>query len=228
MKRISALFITILALGAFSCQNDDWEFSDFDYTSVYFPYQYPVRTLVLGDYVFDNENDNNMRFTIAARVGGMYENHSNWSVQFRVADELAEDLEDANGNTIMALPSAYYTLNPASELVIPKGQFDGRIEVQLTEDFFEDPLAVGKIRAGQQNLRNRMSVPGERFVVALHQQRLPNGSRSLLLMQQLRPFGVADFTKPGGHSAGGDQQRLVSGLNQPGQFGCVIRHSLPV
>lgn len=143
MKRISALFITILALGAFSCQNDDWEFSDFDYTSVYFPYQYPVRTLVLGDYVFDNENDNNMRFTIAARVGGMYENHSNWSVQFRVADELAEDLEDANGNTIMALPSAYYTLNPASELVIPKGQFDGRIEVQLTEDFFEDPLAVG-------------------------------------------------------------------------------------
>lgn len=142
MKNVKILFIGILTLGVASCQNEDWEFPDFDYTAVYFPYQYPVRTLVLGDYVYDNENDNNMKFTIAARIGGMYENHSTWNVEFKVAEELAENLLNESGDTIRALPSSYYTLSSANELVIPKGEFDGRVEVQLTDAFFQDTLAV--------------------------------------------------------------------------------------
>ncbi|MGV8094983.1 MAG: hypothetical protein AB2L24_24275 [Mangrovibacterium sp.] len=64
-KKIIAFGSIILFIaGLFSCQNEDWSFPDFDYTTTYFPYQYPVRTLVLGDYYFDNTNDNQHKFLI--------------------------------------------------------------------------------------------------------------------------------------------------------------------
>ena len=50
MKKI--LVILTLVTGLIACENQKNEFPDFDYTAGYFPYQYPVRTLVLGDYIF--------------------------------------------------------------------------------------------------------------------------------------------------------------------------------
>lgn len=143
MKKIILLFITFLVIINSSCKNEEWEFSDFKYKTVYFPYQYPVRTLVLGDYVYDNENDNNLKFNISVRIGGMYENKSEWEVDYQVAEELTNNLVTSNGDTIKALPSKYYTLNPSGKILIPKGQFDGRIDVQLTEDFLNDTLSSG-------------------------------------------------------------------------------------
>jgi len=47
MKKI--FLILTLAIGLFSCKNFDIDHPDFNYTSGFFPYQFPVRTLVLGD-----------------------------------------------------------------------------------------------------------------------------------------------------------------------------------
>ncbi|MGV8094984.1 MAG: DUF5627 domain-containing protein [Mangrovibacterium sp.] len=40
-------------------------------------------------------------------------------------------------------PQSYYTLSNNSELIIPKGEIFGTIEVQLTPAFFEDTLTIG-------------------------------------------------------------------------------------
>lgn len=152
MRKISLLLITTVILGIYSCKNAEWEFPDFDYTTTYFPYQYPVRTLVLGDYFFDNENDNNHKFIISARVAGMYENKTNWTIGYQLDPSLAENLitgpnswdgkTEPSSDTLKILPSQYYTLNPLNQFIISKGSFHGGVEVQLADAFFEDPLAV--------------------------------------------------------------------------------------
>lgn len=151
-KNISLILIATLLLGFYGCNNDEWEFPDFDYTTTYFPYQYPVRTLVLGEYNFDNQNDNDLKFIISARVGGMYSNKTNVQVQYEVDPALVQNLTSAanlfdgkpaaSADTFRLLPAEYYTLSPVNQFVIPNGEFDGGIEVQLTEAFLNDPLAA--------------------------------------------------------------------------------------
>jgi hypothetical protein len=142
MKRITIIAITAaLLMGIFSCQNEKWEFPDFDYKSVYFPYQYPVRTLVLGDYKYDNTNDNSLKFLISARIGGMYENNWEWTVDYTLDNTLADSLLTSLGDTLKLLPSAYYTIAPASQITIPSGMFYGSVEVQLTDAFLDDTMA---------------------------------------------------------------------------------------
>lgn len=142
MKNISILFISIFIVGLFSCQNEKWEFDDFDYSTVYFPYQYPVRTLVLGDYeTGDNTNDNNLKFVVSAAIGGMYENKENRTVNYELAPALVQNVRTTTSDTLTILPSNYYTLTPLNQILIPKGKFTGGVEVQLTEDFLNDPRA---------------------------------------------------------------------------------------
>ena len=152
MRKILIPLVAMLMWGFFSCKNSDWQFDDFDYTTTYFPYQYPIRTLVLGNYMWDNANDNNLKFKISARVGGMYENKSNWTVDYMVdpglvaklaaASNLLDGKTAASRDTLIILPSEYYTLTPADQLVISAGSFVGDVEVQLTDAFLNDPLAV--------------------------------------------------------------------------------------
>ena len=47
------MFAAVLALGFTACENYDIEFPDYEKQNVYFPYQYPVRTLVMGDDEYD-------------------------------------------------------------------------------------------------------------------------------------------------------------------------------
>ena len=143
IMKTKILLLLLTALGQFACQNQDWDFPDFDYTATYFPFQYPVRTLVLGDYVYDNQNDNNLKFLISPRISGMYENNQDWTVKFEVNEQLAHNLLTPKGDTIRILPPAYYQLSPQNQIVIPKGEFSAGIEVQLTEAFLNDTLAVG-------------------------------------------------------------------------------------
>lgn len=146
MKRIIAFAGgVLLSLGVLvSCQNDDWEFPDFDYTTAYFPYQYPVRTLVLGDYNFDNSNDNEHKFMIGATMGGVYENNEDVTVDFVVDESLTNNLFNVNtGLEIKPMPSSYYSL-AGNQIIIPKGQTYGMVEVQLTPAFFADTLAIGQ------------------------------------------------------------------------------------
>src|SRR5688500_20364553 len=119
MKQLIALSgIVILTLGLFSCKkNDPWKFPDFDYTTAYFPYQYPVRTLVLGEYNFDNSNDNQLKFLISATMGGVYKNNKNIGVEFVVDETLIDNLFNNAGSTpTKPLPTAYYTLSDNNKL----------------------------------------------------------------------------------------------------------------
>lgn len=140
MKKI--LIILTLIAGLISCQNQDQDFPDFDYTSGYFPYQYPVRTLVLGDYIYPNENDNNHKFLISTAFGGVYSNMEERKFTLALDESLVDSvLFGGNLDTIRLLPSDYYTLS-SNEIIIPPGRANAGIEVQLTDAFFDDPLAI--------------------------------------------------------------------------------------
>ena len=142
MNKISLKIAGLLAtmLISWSCEP---QFEDYDYNAVYFPHQFPVRTLSLGEDFFDNSNDREHKFEIGVVIGGMYENTSDWTVNFEVDHSLADSLLTAGGDTIRPLPSSYYTLSNDEYFTIPKGSFNGTIEVQLNDAFFEDSLSTG-------------------------------------------------------------------------------------
>ena len=134
---ILALFTVLIA-----CKNQDNDFPDFGRTSAYFPYTYPVRTLVLGDYIYDNANDNAHKFLISAGFGGVYENKMDRTINVEIFNPLCDSvLFKTTGDPIRILPPSYYTLSSPDKIIIPAGKFNGSIEVQLTDAFFNDTLA---------------------------------------------------------------------------------------
>lgn len=142
LNKVAGSVLIVLVL--FSCKNKEVVFPDFKYTSSYFPFQFPIRTLVLGDYIFDNSNDQKLKFVISVGMGGVYENKEDILVNFVIDESLTNNLYIGN-NKILPLPKAYYTLSNPSQFIIPKGQFHGGIEGQLTEAFLNDPKAVGHL-----------------------------------------------------------------------------------
>ena len=141
MKKL--LLILTLIIGLVACENFDITHPDFDYTTGYFPYQFPVRTLVLGDYIYDNSNDNAHKFVISIAMGGVYENTKDRVFDFVVDETLCNKIKfSVTGDTIKALPASYYTLSSPNKIIIPKGKVNGGIEVQLKDAFFTDPLAI--------------------------------------------------------------------------------------
>lgn len=140
MKKI--LIIITLVVGLTACHNEENSFPDYSYTSAYFPYQYPVRTLVLGDYIYDNTNDNNHQFLISAAFGGVYSNNQDRVLDIKVDESLCNKVLFPSTDTMRLMPSSYYTLSSTDKLIIPKGKFNGNIVVQLNEAFFNDPLAI--------------------------------------------------------------------------------------
>ncbi|MEL7585884.1 MAG: DUF5627 domain-containing protein [Prolixibacteraceae bacterium] len=137
------LFAVLLTVIMISCDNQDIEFPDFDYTTSYFPYQYPVRTLVLGDYYFENEDDNKLKFTISATMGGVYENKKDVVINFVVDESLVANMY-LRDKQISPLPKEYYTLSDNSQIIIPQGELAGGVDVQLTEAFLNDPDAISR------------------------------------------------------------------------------------
>lgn len=145
MKKTIYFLLTVIGLaGLTSCYNQDITYDDYKTQSIYFPFQYPVRTLSLGNDKIDNSMDKQHKFNIGICVGGLYmENKQNWTANFQIVDSLVyKYLVNASGDTLKVLPSSYYSLNPASTVTIPKGSFSGLIEVQLTDAFFQDPQAI--------------------------------------------------------------------------------------
>jgi hypothetical protein len=143
MKKI--LIILALFTGLVACENWNQEFPDYKYTAVYFPYQYPIRTLVLGDDIYDNTNDNNHMFLISAAIGGVYENTKDRVLDISLVPALCTKVRfgKTTTDTIKLMPPSYYTLSSSSSLTIPSGKFNGSIEVHLTDAFFNDPLSIG-------------------------------------------------------------------------------------
>lgn len=140
---IRYFLILLIVIGISSCDNFEMDHPDFDYTAAFFPYQFPVRTLVLGDYIYDNTNDNNHKFVISVAMGGVYNNEKDRTFEIEVDESLCDNvLFNSDGDTVRAMPPEYYTLSSDNQIVIPKGKFNGGIEVQLTDAFFADTLAI--------------------------------------------------------------------------------------
>ncbi len=144
MKKIIFVFLSgVLFLTA--CHNEDVEFPDYKSTTVYFAYQSPVRTLILGsDYTYDNSLDTTHQCEIYATIGGVYSNNTNRTLDIVVDNSLCSKLtfESAAGSPVLPMPSIYYTLPSSMQIVIPSGSIMGGIKIQLTDAFFADPLAM--------------------------------------------------------------------------------------
>ena len=143
-------YIYVVALGALSftlasCYNADKEFPDYEEgTTAYFAYQFPVRTLILGNDIYDNTLDNEHKCRIWSTMGGAYGGRKAF-VDIMVDETLCDNLwfVDAGGNPsapVLPMPKSYYTLS--SNVISYNGDPRGYVEVQFTDAFFNDPKAI--------------------------------------------------------------------------------------
>lgn len=122
----------------FSCEKYEDFTNDFDYASVYFAYQNPVRTVFA----------NNLEIEIGAVLGGRRENNREESVSYKIAPELLVDKSLVGNNNFTLLPADYYVLSNPDKLIIPKGDFLGKTKLTLDPaKFLNDPAATSKTYA---------------------------------------------------------------------------------
>jgi len=144
-KYIYAVAFGALSLTCASCYNADREFPDYEGgTTAYFAYQYPVRTLILGNDIYDNTIDNEHKCRIWSTMGGAYGGRDA-VVSIAVAESLCDNLyfTDEGGNAaepVRPMPTDYYKL--LSNSIPYKGDARGYVEVQFTDAFFNDPKAI--------------------------------------------------------------------------------------
>ena len=126
-----------------SCHNQEQIFPDYDGgITAYFAYQYPVRTIVLGESeTFDTSLDNQRKCIIYGTMGGAYEG-KDVVIDVEVDNTLTDNLyfDAACETPVKAMPAEYYTLS-GNQLVYG-GKHMGGVEVQLTDAFFADPDAI--------------------------------------------------------------------------------------
>jgi hypothetical protein len=144
-KCIYGVVLGALSLTYTSCYNADTEFPDYEGgTTAYFAYQNPVRTLVLGNDIYDNTLDNAHKCQIWSTMGGAYGGRDAY-VDIAVDESLCDNLYfvDDGGNPanpVLPMPSSYYSL--ASNVIAYNGEPRGNVEVQFTDAFFNDPKAI--------------------------------------------------------------------------------------
>lgn len=136
------IWLTLLAALFTSCENQDIEFPDNDYQTVYFGSQYYVRTVELGEDLYvDNSIDNEHKIKIKAAMGGVYSNKKDRVIDFIVDESLCENLYFTGGSQIIPMPSSYYKL-ASNQIVIPSGAESGGVVVELSDAFFADPKSL--------------------------------------------------------------------------------------
>lgn len=143
MKKIILSMMAACAMFfATSCENSDVTFDNYDYQTVYFATQYPVRTITLGeDAAYPNEDDNQHKFQIKATLGGDRNLKSEHKIKIVVDNSLCDGLKYSNGQAVQPMPAEYYQL--ASDIItIPAGQIVGGVEVKLTDAYFADPKSL--------------------------------------------------------------------------------------
>ncbi|TDE14537.1 DUF1735 domain-containing protein [Dyadobacter psychrotolerans] len=138
MKKIiiAALFLSVAMT---SCYKDYIE--DFDYTSIYFPYQADVRTFVVGE---------GMKIEVGAALAGLRENRQNRIVNFTMDNSLinanilaamkvgAGYIKDAVA-TVTALkpiPTTYFTISDNSKMEIKAGNHMGSVLIKADSAAF--------------------------------------------------------------------------------------------
>jgi hypothetical protein len=140
-KYIYGVALGTLSLAYTSCYNSDKDFPDFDGgTKAYFAYQNPIRTLVLGNDIYDNSLDNAHKCRIWATMGGAYGGRDAY-VNVVVDESLCNNLwflDDGGypSRPVAPMPKDYYTL--LSDGIPYNGDSRGYVEVQFTDKFFSD------------------------------------------------------------------------------------------
>lgn len=131
--------LLIMLFGLSSCENQDQDFPDFDYQTVYFATQYAMRIVELGEDDFvDNSMDNQHKVQIKATMGGVYSNSKRRIIDFKIENSLCDNLYFKGTNVaVTPMPTEYYQL-ASNQITITSGNIQGGVEVQLTDAFFED------------------------------------------------------------------------------------------
>lgn len=130
--KIVLKFIAIVLLFS-SCKEYDSYLDDYEYTSVYFAYQNPIRTVYADD----------LNLEVGVVMGGVRKNDTDREVTFTIEPELLDYDEIMDGNEFTLLPSNYYTLNTSETIIIPSGEFLGTVQVSLNKSLFlNDSLAI--------------------------------------------------------------------------------------
>lgn len=134
-NKLIALTVAGASMLVASCDSADRDFPDYEGgVSVYFPYQTPVRTLVLGTDEYDTSLDHAHKCKIGATMGGAY-NGRNIVVDIEVDNDLVKGMTN-----VVAMPTDYYSLSDGQ--IKFNGEMSGFVEVQLTDKFFADPKSV--------------------------------------------------------------------------------------
>lgn len=145
MKRTFALFVLMIAM--VSCYDD--YIKDYNYNSVYFPYQIDVRTFVVGE---------GMKIEVGASLGGIVENKTDRNVEFtidnsfitparltamRSAATYIKNSVPASIVSLQPLPQNYYSLSSNNTIVIRSGEHTGAISMKAdSAAFLSDPLTI--------------------------------------------------------------------------------------
>ncbi|WP_158027194.1 DUF1735 domain-containing protein [Labilibacter marinus] len=105
---------------------EDYKF-DYEYTSTYFSYQYPLRTLVV-------EDQKDLKFDFGVVLGGKRSNNSAETVDYVIDPSLITDIPE-----LQLLPADRYTISGTEgQLTIPSGEITGRATVTIDKDWFLD------------------------------------------------------------------------------------------
>lgn len=147
MKKINSFSILLTGVASMlvmSCKNGDAEFPNYNNSSVYFAYQSPVRTLVMGEDTYDTTLDNEHKCQIYATMGGAYSGSGSVVVDVMVDDELCKNLFFDGGATrpVKPMPKNYYSLSSDKIILNQNNNLMGAVDVQFTDDFFNNPESL--------------------------------------------------------------------------------------
>ncbi|QJB38483.1 DUF1735 domain-containing protein [Chitinophaga oryzae] len=136
-------FLMPVVLLLLAACNKNVTFPDYPYQTVYFAYQYPVRTITFGEDIFSTELDNQRKCKIMAATGGVYYSKNDVNISIAVDNSLLGNglLFGAGKDEVLPMPAKYYSLAD-NKIVIPRGSLAGGVEVQLADAFFNDPRAI--------------------------------------------------------------------------------------
>lgn len=106
-----------------SCQKYEDFIEDYDYSTTYFAYQRPIRTVFSDDPSIE----------IGVVLGGKRENKIDERVTFQIEPEMLQNVDYVGNNQFKLLPEDYYSLSDNHTIIIPKGKFLGTIKLTLNK-----------------------------------------------------------------------------------------------
>ncbi len=132
MKRAINRVILAAAVVAISTSCYDDYAKDYETSSVYFAAQQPLRTVIA---------ERDMSVSVGVSIGGKRSGYKSDWASYTIGDQTA--LDEAG---LTLLPESYYTLSNANTFTVPSSSMlpIAEVEINFTEDFYNDPLSVGQ------------------------------------------------------------------------------------